>query len=101
MEMKEEKRRYPRYSSSHEIDILSPTGVRKTYLTLDHSEGGIFVMAMQAEQLAVGTEVTVTPTDDIRHKKSTNIKGRVTRVNKIGMGIEFLDGTMSQGSTES
>lgn len=99
--MEEERRRHPRYHTSHEIDIQAPTGVRKTYITLDHSEGGIFVMAMPAEQLPVGTEVTVTPTDDIRHKKSTNIKGRVTRLNKLGMGIEFLDVKMAQGSTKS
>lgn len=68
-------------------------GVRKTYITLDHSEAGVFVVAMVPEQLPVGTEVIVTPTDDVRQKKATAIKGRVTRVNRLGMSIEFLDTT--------
>lgn len=91
----EEKRHHPRYSSSHEIVISTAAGIRKTYLTLDHSEGGIFVVAMATEQLPVGTEVTITPTDDIRHKKASAIKGRVTRVNKLGMGIEFVDSKLT------
>lgn len=68
--MFEEKRRYPRYNTSHEIDIIAPTGVRKTYFTLNHSESGMFVIAMADEQCPVGTELVITPTDDIQHKKA-------------------------------
>ena len=87
----QEKRRHERYSSSHHVDIEASTGVTKTYITLDLSDGGIFVLAAISDQLAVGTEVGISPTWPVSGEQTPAVRGRIARRSSLGMGIEFLD----------
>ncbi len=86
-----EKRRYERYPDSLKMDIVASAGDIRTYTTLDISDGGIFVLANPSEQLAIGTEVTITPTLHTQENQKPTMRGRVARQSGQGMGIEFLD----------
>lgn len=85
------KRRYARSQNSHHMDIRTATGDAKIYITLDLSEGGMFVLATVNEQLPVGTEVIVTPALHTLDEQTPIRKGRVARRSILGMGIEFLE----------
>lgn len=86
-----EKRRYERRPESLQMSVTSKTGETKTYTTRDVSDGGLFLYARAAEQLPVGTEVTIAPVRQVAGASPLAIKGRIVRANAQGMGIEFLE----------
>lgn len=86
-----EKRRFERSPDTLEMDIKTPAGEIRTYTTLDISDGGIFVLVRYPEQLVIGTEVIVTPTQHAHDNQQPTMRGRVARRSGQGMGIEFLD----------
>ncbi|MHB8697719.1 MAG: PilZ domain-containing protein [Sulfuricaulis sp.] len=86
-----EKRRYVRYLDSISLDVATPGDDIRTYMTRDVSDGGIFVLAKYHDQLAIGAEVTITPTQHAHETEQPIKRGRVVRRSGQGMGIEFLD----------
>lgn len=86
-----EKRRYERYPDSLAMDIASPEGDIMTCVTRDVSDGGVFVLVKYQEQLPIGTEVRITPTQHTHETEQPIMRGRVVRRSGQGMGIVFLD----------
>lgn len=94
-----EKRRHGRRSEALRMSLESATGIRRTLVARDVSEGGIFLLALNPDQLPVGTEVTLWPAKVAGGAQPQIIKGRVVRVSDQGMGIEFTEPAFSVPST--
>ena len=91
----QQRRRYERRRESLPMSVKPATGETKTYTTRDIGDSGIFLFAMDTEQLPVGMEVLVAPVRSAADTPPTSIKGRVVRTSAQGMGIEFIEPSFS------
>lgn len=96
----QEKRRCERYPTTHHMYLKTSTGVTRSYVTLDVSNGGMFVLAAISDQWPVGMEVIITQVLPVSEESTLTLRGRVVRRNKLGMGIEFLDLKLGDDAVE-
>ena len=73
------------------MSIKPAIGQAIAYLTLDVSDGGLFLLSSLNDQIPVGTEVIITPARYVPGVAPPTIRGRVIRSSEKGMGIEFID----------
>jgi uncharacterized protein (TIGR02266 family) len=85
-----EKRRHPRVPVTLEIHRKSTTHEPASveYAT-DLSEGGLFIRTQQTAKK--GTTLTVSFAPSANAPKEVEARGRVVRVTKEGMAIEFIE----------